>query len=364
MFENYNFEMILNNMLARVPDTIDKREGSIIYDALAPAAVELQNMYINLDVILNETFADTASREYLIKRASERGITPYEAKKAIVKGIFTPTTLDIPIGTRFSIDDLNYIVIAQMTDSSDTPIAGNYKLECEEAGAAANYQFGQLIPIDYIEGLQYAEVTEILIPGEDEEGTDELRERYFESLDNQAFGGNITDYKQKVNALTGVGGVKVYPTWNGGGTVKLVIINSEFKKPSEELINSVQTAIDPVSNQGKGIGIAPIGHIVTVSSVTETTLNINSTFTLEDGWTWDDVIDNVKSVIDDYFTELNTIWADNDKIIVRISQIETRLLNVEGIIDIADTKINDIAANYEADKGSIVILGAVINDAT
>ena len=62
MFEEYTFEVILNAMLARVPDTIDKRQGSIIYNALAPAAVELQNMYINLDVILNETFADTASR--------------------------------------------------------------------------------------------------------------------------------------------------------------------------------------------------------------------------------------------------------------------------------------------------------------
>ena len=51
MFEEYTFEVILNAMLARVPDTIDKRQGSIIYNALAPAAVELQNMYINLDVI-------------------------------------------------------------------------------------------------------------------------------------------------------------------------------------------------------------------------------------------------------------------------------------------------------------------------
>ena len=47
MFEEYTFEQIMNNMMTRVPNTIDKRQGSVIYNALAPAAVELQNMYIN-----------------------------------------------------------------------------------------------------------------------------------------------------------------------------------------------------------------------------------------------------------------------------------------------------------------------------
>ena len=313
MFEEYTYETILNNMLARVPNTLDKRQGSIIYNALAPSAVELQNMYINLDFVLNETFADTASREYLIKRASERGLSPYPATKAIVKGVFTPSSLDISPGTRFSLDDLNYSVIEKIS-------SGQYKLECETAGAKANYNFGQLIPIDYVEGLEYAEITAILIPGEDEETTEAFRNRYFASLNNQAFGGNITDYKQKVNAISGVGGVKVYPTWNGGGTVKLVIVDSDYHVPSATLISTVQTAIDPTGNQGEGIGIAPIGHVVTVAGATSQTLNISSTFTLETGYTWEDVEASIENTINQYFAELNAAWADNN-IIVRILQI-------------------------------------------
>ena len=57
MYEHITFDVILERMMDRVPNNIDKREGSIIYDALAPAAVELAQMYIELDVILNETFA-------------------------------------------------------------------------------------------------------------------------------------------------------------------------------------------------------------------------------------------------------------------------------------------------------------------
>ena len=241
---------------------------------------------------------------------------------------------------------------------------GIYKLQCEEAGADANFQLGQLIPIDYINGLQYAEITEILIPGEDEESTESLRKRYFASLDNQAFGGNIADYKQKVNSLPGVGGVKVYPVWNGGGTVKLVIINSDFQKSTNELISVIQTAIDPLQNQGQGLGIAPIGHMVTVFGINEKTLNIASEFTLQSGYVWEDVEHNIKTTIKNYFAELNSNWADSENLIVRISQLETRLLSVDGVIDIANTRINNITANFVLDCDSIAILGEVVNLAT
>ena len=40
-YSGETYEQILQRMLARVPGDIDKREGSIIYDALAPAAVEI-----------------------------------------------------------------------------------------------------------------------------------------------------------------------------------------------------------------------------------------------------------------------------------------------------------------------------------
>ena len=352
MFEEYTFEVILNAMLARVPDTIDKRQGSIVYNALAPAAVELQNMYINLDVILNETFADTASREYLIKRAEERGITPYPATHCIVKGEMTPSNLEINIGERFSLDNFNYIVTEKISD-------GNYKLQCEEAGAEPSYVLGQLIPINYIQGLEYAEITEILIPGEDEESTEDFRKRYFLSVQTEAFGGNVIDYKYKTKSIDGVGGVKVYPVWNGGGTVKLVIQNSLFQQPSLTLINQVQTIIDPTQNQGVGLGVAPIGHVVTVAGVEVEDIDIVSEITLQDGYVWEDVKDLAEQTINQYFLELNSDWENQNNIIVRISQIETHLLNVSGIIDVADTEINNVAENYQAQANNIVALNSL-----
>lgn len=352
MFEEYTFEKILNSMMARVPNTVDKRQGSIIYNALAPIAVELQNMYINLDVILDETFADTSSREYLIKRAQERGLSPYPSTYAIVQAEITPSTLELNSGERFSLDNFNYFVTEKKSD-------GIYKLQCEESGASANFQFGQIIPINYIQGLEYAEITEILIPGEDEESTEDFRKRYFKSVEQEAFGGNIADYKQKTNALSGVGGVKVFPTWNGGGTVKLVILNSSFSKPSSELVNYVQTAIDPVTNQGVGLGLAPIGHVVTVVGVENETLDLTGEFTFETGYDWSEVETEVINTVNNYFLELNQDWENQANIIVRISQIETRILNISGIIDIQNVTINGETSNYTVGENNIPILGTI-----
>jgi len=349
MYESVTFELVLQRMLDRVPNTVDKREGSIIYNALAPAAVELQNMYIELDTILNESFADTQSRTYLIKRAAERGLTPNPATKAILKGVFN---IDVPIGSRFSLEDLNYVV----TEKID---AGQFKLECETAGSIGNGYLGALIPISYIAGLTSAELTEILIPGEDEEDTEALRQRYFDSLDAQAFGGNVADYKQKTKALPGVGGVKVYPVWDGGGTVKLVIVDSTFGVPSGTLITYVQTAVDPVVNTGEGIGFAPIGHVVTVEGATATTVNISTTITYQEGWSWLEIEPYVNEAIDNYFIELAENWESESAIIVRISQIETRLLNLAGILDIADTTLNSAASNLTLDADSVPVRGVI-----
>ena len=125
MYEAVTYEVILQRMLERVQDAhpdLDTREGSIIYDALAPAAVELQNAYLELDMVLDEAFADTASRYYLIKRAAERGLLPYDATRAIVKGVFTPSDVVIPLGARFSVGTQTYAVKEKITD-------GAYRLE-------------------------------------------------------------------------------------------------------------------------------------------------------------------------------------------------------------------------------------------
>ena len=351
MYENITYESILERMLERIPNTMDKREGSIIYDALAPAAIELQLMYLELDVIMRESFADTASREYLIRRAAERGITPESATNAVLKGVFTPSDINV-LGKRFSCNTLNYTVTERIGN-------GEWKMQCETVGKEGNATFGTLIPIEYIDGFERGELTELLIPAEDEEETETFRQRYFESFDSKAFGGNVADYKQKTNSIDGVGATKVTPAWNGGGTVLLTIVDSNFQKPSQTLIDTVQEQIDP-TRDGRGTGIAPIGHVVTVRGAEELQLNITTSITFGSGYDFDKLEDSICEAIETYLVELRKGWGVNS-LTIRSSHIDARLLDIDGIVDIENTRINDVK-NLVTNGFQIPVLGGVIND--
>ena len=400
MFENQTYETILARMLARVSDKYDKREGSVIWDTHSPTAFEFQILYVYLETLISEAYGDTASREFLILRCHERGIYPYDATKAVLKGEFTPTNIDVT-GQRFNISNINYVVTEQIS-------AGVYKVECETAGEVGNNYLGEMIPIDYIEGLETAELTEVLIPGEDEEDTEDLRQRYFDSFGEFSFGGNRADYYAKTKAISGVGGVKVDRVWNGdirpadmipnatvdswyetyiaiatgdvhdwletvytaaksnkltvGGTVLVTIVDADdYGVASPTLISLAQSTLDPTQNAGEGYGLAPIGHLVTVQSATGVPVTVKATISFNGGYTWESLKTAIETAVADYLESLREDWESNDYTVVRISQIEAKILAVEGVVDIADTKINNSTNNLTLTKYQIPTFGGVVN---
>lgn len=403
MFEEFDFDMLLDRMLSNVNDDFDKREGSIIYDALAPAAMELANFYIALDMVMEEAFADSASYYYLVKRAAEKGLYPKEETYAICKMEVIPAETPISVGDRFNLNALNYMVTSVMG-------AGAYQLTCETAGIAGNQQLGELLVIETendVNDMQSAVLTEVLIPGQEEEDVEAFRERYFSTFTDKVFGGNKQDYKEKVNDIDGVGGCKVVRAWKSGyhpasmmpddtvrqwyaqqsaatidsdvydwlsrvymaadnklltvgGTVKCYIITSEFKAPSSALVQNAQNLLDPDKTAGEGDGLAPIGHVVNVQGVREEPMDLSMSATYREGDSFASLKQSMEETIDGYFMELAETWSANDHLIVRISQIEARLLLLEGIVDISDVRINESYENVTLAEDAIPVRGDVI----
>lgn len=397
MYEAQTYEVILQRMLDRVSDKLDKREGSVIWDTHSPTAIELQVLYIELDVLLKEMFGDTASREFLIRRCAERGITPYAASAAVLKGEFTPTSIDV-LGKHFNLQELNYVVTEKIAD-------GVYKVQCETPGIVGNQYLGQITPIEYVAGLETAQLTEVLIPGEDAEDTEDLRTRYYESFNDTAFGGNLKDYQNKVQSISGVGAVKVTRVWNSGlkpsemipgtavqswynsvigglstdvktwltavyqaalqkkltvgGTVKLTILDSTYGEPSSTLIDTVQTTMDPEQNSGEGLGLAPIGHVVHVVSATGVKVNVKTSITFSSGYSWDNLTSTIKEQLESYLLSLRKEWASNDSTVVRIAQIENHIMGITGVVDIIGTRINNKEENLILGADDIPVLGEV-----
>ena len=349
------YEEILKRMLEKVPDDIDKREGSIIYNALAPAALELATLYFKMSNNIDLLFADTAVDVYLDRLCEQVGMSRKKATYSIRKGLFYNADnelMDIEIGTRYSANSIVFVV----TEKIET---GTYKLKCETAGTEGNNYSGDLVPIQYIQGLARVELTDILIPGEDIENDENLRKRYFENINETVFAGNIADYKIKTKEIAGVGAVKVTPVWNGGGTVKLTILDSDYNKATDNLIQLVQTTICPDLTD-TGIGLAPIGHKVTVDTVENLSINLNTSLTLVENTNSETLKEKVKEVLNDYFSDLRKNWEEVDKTIVRISQIESKILNLDEVLDIDNTTINESTANLEIDTTQIPILGEVV----
>jgi len=260
--------------------------------------------------------------------------------------------MDIAVGSRFSIDNVNYTAISKIS-------TGVYTMECETAGIVGNQPYGALLPIGFISGLSRAELGDVLIPGEDEEADDALRARYYEEVNAPAFGGNMADYKHKIGAMNGVGAVKVFPAWQGGGTVKCAIIASDWNEPSTALVSDIQGVVDPPAQSGQGIGTAPIGHRVTIEGVQDVMVNVLSMVTLAAGVSIGSVQEPIEEAIQHYLLGLRKDWAAQEGLIVRVALIEAAILTVPGVIDVGGTELNGGTINIALGQEEIPQLGTV-----
>lgn len=353
--EYFDYEIILERMLNKVSSQVDKREGSIIYDALAPAAAELAQMYIALKYNIDLVFVDTSFGEYLERLTDQIGIKRKNATYAIKKGSFYDENnelMDIEIGERFSIENLIYKAIEKIEK-------GIYKMECETAGTIGNSMTGRLIPVNYIKKLAKAELSDVFVPGENEEDDEVLRARYYETANRQAFGGNIYDYKTKTKEIAGVGAVKVSLIWNGPGTVKLTILDSDYNIASNVLVESVQNAICP-DFSSEGLGIAPIGHKVTVDTVSKVEIIIEATVTTTEEIASESLKSKIEEKIRNDFVNLRKAWEDSSNIIVRKSKIEALILDIDGVIDVENATINGQDGNVAVKSFEIPVLKEVV----
>ena len=117
--------------------------------------------------------------------------------------------------------------------------------------------------------------------------------------------------------------------------------------------------MDPDINAGDGYGLAPIGHVVKVESAKVKQVAIKSTITFEPGYGWDNLQSSIEDAVSDYFLGLRKEWSDTSYLVVRVSQVDNRILGVPGVIDVQDTFLNGAASNLVLDEYEIPMFGGV-----
>lgn len=347
-YEDMDYETILDRMLGRVLEsypTLDTREGSIIYNALAPAALELAIMYTELDNVLNESFVETASKEYLLKKCEEVGIDTevFDATFGIHRAEFD---VEVPIGSRWNCDIYNYEVLSYIGVSDKIH---SYRVKCETAGVEPNSIVGDLTPIDNTPtGLYYSMLVECLIEGEDEADDDKIKTTYFNQVRNTNNDGNLGQYRLWCESYPGIGNYKILPLWNGANTVKVSILDSSNSVASTTLVSEFQNYLDP-NVEGMGNGVAPIGAFVTVTTASELPINITANVTLVENYSDTNIINEG---LTNYFKEIAY-----EKSILSYMQVGAAILDIEGVEFITDLTINDGTSDITLQDEQIPILG-------
>lgn len=347
MSELYTSENILSRMLDYTEDGYDKSAGGFIYDVQKPAAMEMSAYHTRIENLNDKHCADTATGDDLDKYVKEYGVVRKSATFASGEVTFYGEPgATISVGDRVADRNglLFYTTTAGVVDENGECTV---KIICASATSKGNIEAGAItkIPIT-IKGITSVTNLNPTVGGSSTETDTELRERFYERMKYKNVPGSKAWYEIEALSVEGVGDAKCIPTWNGGGTVKLIILNDDMQPADDVIIQRVYEHFsDPI-----------IGTTLTVTTVE--TLNINISVTIISGDGFD--LERTKTEFSDKVTEyLRTISYDGGTIYIK--QIGMKLLEISGVEDYENLMLNDNTVNIviSADDNCIPVLGGV-----
>lgn len=349
---------ILERMLASLPDTYDRSEGSPLWDALAPAAMELAIAGDRLRLVMEWAFAQTSFGEYLERRAEEHGVERNEAVAATGIATFTgdPATV-IPAGAEISTPSTEGVPAEIYTTDEELVLdgagTGDVAITAVAAGAEGNVGVDTITMFPAIGGLTGVTNPDPTTGGIDEESDELLLEKYLDRVRNPGSSGNQADYRAWARSVSGVGGASVIPLEDGPGTVTVAIVDTDGGVPDAGLVDDVQAYIDPVP--GMGEGAAPVGATVTIEAATAVAIDVEAELTVAAGYVEADVQAAAEESIAEYLESL-TFTEDND---VRHARVVTAILDTPGVVDAINVTIEGGGGNVVIGAKELATLGVV-----
>ncbi|WP_028547044.1 baseplate J/gp47 family protein [Paenibacillus taiwanensis] len=348
MYEQKTWEHLLDELLATVQlPHIAKREGTFVYDVLSPSALQLEQAYIQLDRVLEIGFAETSYGRYLDMRADEHGLKRKASEAA--RGMVTfkgKTGAVIPKGVTVATTDGTMYSSQAAALVADTGVV-SVPVKALEAGSSGNVPAGIINTIiTELPGVQSVFNAAPTSGGYDGEPDSELLQRLLAKVRNPATSGNADHYLQWALEVPGIGDAKVFPIWQGPGTVKIVVLATDKHAPDTEVIAEVRQHIETMR---------PIGADVTVAGAIEVPVHVEVQISLtpEAG-----SVDQVRTQIEQGMKEYLHKLAFKDRV-VRIARIANVLLDTLAVLDYDQLKMNGANHNLVLQEDQVAVLGTV-----
>lgn len=342
MFSVPNSDDILQSLQLQSQLPMSKFEGTFEYDIFSSNAIEFMKTYVELGELYKVAFADTSYGDFLTARAKEAGIIRKEATRAHGTIIVTGNGV-LHKGSQFATEDgIIFETTKDVTIKGATPVT----IQAINPGVTGNVSAGAItvIPMS-IPGVQSVTNTSSTLDGFEQESDDALRERYLVHVRTPGTSGNKFHYYEWAMSVPGVGGAKIVPTWAGPGTVKIIIVNSEFKEATDKLVKAVFDYIESVR---------PMGAMVTVKSAIVKPINIS--VRIEDG-SLD--MNMFTALMHSYLISLEKQVISSDSIIkASLAKVGSLVLDA-GATDYSDLTINGTSTSITLLADDLPTLGKV-----
>lgn len=341
-------EEYLDLMLDGLENTKDKTPNSFSYDVLSAAGILFVEFARRFEELARKFDVDNLEGFELEKRVFQ--ITGLKRKQAtyargLLKIAGTVGTV-IDEGKIFQTEqgeEFRTLERAVIGDKGEIDV----KVEALRIGPYGDVDKDTIkISKDYIKGIESVTNPADFTNGYGQESDDDLRERYYSYLQDPPKAGNPAHYRLWAEEVDGVGYAKVYRTWKGPSTVKVVIIDIERKGASSDLVEKVRKHI---------MEEAPIHwENLTVVSAKEKPIDVAGKIEVRNGYSKSEVIKNIKEKITAYLAEVAF-----KKSYVSFAKVAHAILESEGLVDFDNLRINGTYDNIDLADEEVAVLGQV-----
>ena len=326
MLKVKTYEEVLELILNRMKEAFDTSEGTLAYILASATAERLAQFYLDLKDMEDNAYADTAVGTRLDSVVKLLGMERRGKTNAVVRLV---GDMNFTVGDVFLGEEGKYEITHKDNEG--------YMAVCKTAGVAPNGYLGDVLPENAVDGFEGMRITSVVVPGQEEEEDEDLRERYYERLRCPICTGNLAYYQDVIHSLSGVGAVKVIPVNEESEVVRVIITDPDYLPAGEDLIAYIKNELDPEDKSGLGYGLAPIGHKVKVESAETVDIDIVVEAFPESKQKYIDRY--ARSALKVIFRDMNKNWGKSGRMVLWDRVIEDYYLSM-GAEDVNVVSIN------------------------
>lgn len=351
--EGMTAEEIQQRMMNSLPEDIDGMPGGFAYDFTMPTAIEKSEMInFHLVRVLMLMFPNWAWGDWLDLHGKQKSVARKAANYAQghititgEEGTYLPEGFVVCTAATDSVPS----VLFELDEEVIIPEAGTVTvgITAVDAGKASNVAAGTIIIMQNpVNGVISITNEEAVTGGTEIEDDESYRERIEDAYANEnvSFIGNDNDLKRWAKEVTGIGDCIVSAAWNGPGTIKLALIDSNGDPANEALCTAVYNHIISPNNRMERLLQAGSATLTVVPATTFSMAYICTGIEYDSTTDLDTITERYEAALKEYYV---TAKEEGE---IRYVRVHALLADIPGVVDFASLTMNGGTSNITLEE--------------